>query len=549
MDIFTNTVKGKYSLGDEETESQLRAVLWCFLCAFAIMTVCTRSSFLYVFNLWDDVNSYFTMGKCMFRGFVPYRDLFDQKGILLYFIYGIASLISPTKFTGVYIMEIIAAGLSLLAILKIYQLYLEPSTFPYILTPVTGAVIYSSWNFYWGGSAEEFLFPAIMWGMYLSVRHFRRRYPEPMGYWTVLFGGILAGVVLHIKFNSLGFFFAWMMMVFFADIIGSRAVKEAFISCFVFLGGMLLVTLPFVIYFGIHGAIDDWAYVYIYKNVFEYAKTLTLSERVAAFYDIMKNHVLNNPVVYGFIILGILYFPAACISTALYEDLNKKVRRDRFFVNVGVMELINMGLLFAFLVIVMFSGGVSILYYSFPINGFVIFGFVPFCYIIEKLIQANIEKRTHGRRYYGKILENGLAFTLSMVSFIAAIALTFTTSVNPKVMGLTADQLWLFKFRDYIRSTGIEKPGLINENCFDAGLYTVLNAEPICYYYQTQTLNMDEVLEVQKSYTHSGEADFVLSCDIYPEGVDEYYDLVLTEDIDIYMFKHTYYLYRRKPVE
>ena len=42
------------------------------------MMICTRSSLLYVFNLWDDANSYFTVGKCIFRGFVPYRDLFDQ---------------------------------------------------------------------------------------------------------------------------------------------------------------------------------------------------------------------------------------------------------------------------------------------------------------------------------------------------------------------------------------------------------------------------------------------------------------------------------------
>ncbi|MCR5671139.1 MAG: hypothetical protein K6G10_09050 [Butyrivibrio sp.] len=549
MEIFTHAVKGKYDLGDEEKESGLRAFLWCLVSAFVIITICSRSSFLYVFNLWDDANSYFTMGKSMFRGMVPYRDLFDQKGILLYTIYGFASLISPTTFLGVYIMEVIAAMLSLWAILKIYQLYLEPGAFPYILAPLTGALIYSSWNFYWGGSAEEFLFPAIMWGLYLSLDYFRYRYPDPMDYKTVLAGGLLAGCVLHIKFNSLGLFFAWMMMVFFADIIGGKDVVKAFISCFVFLGGMLAVTLPFLLYFGFNGAIDDWGYVYIYKNVFEYAKKLTFSERAAAFYDIMKNHVLNNFPVYVFITIGILYFLTSTISSYVPEDINKKCRRDRFFVEMGIFELINMGMLFAFLIIVMFSGGVSILYYSFPINGFAVFGFVPICYIIEKLMQIRIEKKTHGRRYYGRVMEQGVAFVIALMGLIATGFIVFAFSVNPKVMGLKSDQLWLYKFRDYIRSTGVENPGVINENCFDAGLYTVLDVTPICYYYQTQTLNMDEVLNVQKSYTHSGEADFVLSRDVYPEGVSDYYSLVLTEDIDIYEFKHTYYLYQRNAEE
>ncbi|MCR5156179.1 MAG: hypothetical protein K6C96_05825, partial [Butyrivibrio sp.] len=120
MDIFTNTVKAKYDLSDEIPDSKLKSFVWSLLCAFVIMTVCTRSSFLYVFNLWDDANSYFTVGKCIFRGMVPYRDLFDQKGIMLYFIYGIASLISPVTFRGVFIMEIIAATAALLGILRIY---------------------------------------------------------------------------------------------------------------------------------------------------------------------------------------------------------------------------------------------------------------------------------------------------------------------------------------------------------------------------------------------------------------------------------------------
>ena len=509
------------------------------------MMICTRSSLLYVFNLWDDANSYFTVGKCIFRGFVPYRDLFDQKGIMLYFIYGLSSLMSPTTFRGVFVMEIIAAVASLMAILKIYQLFLEPRSFPYILTPLTGAVIYSSWNFYWGGSAEEFLFPFIMWGMYLSLRYFRSEYPKPMGYRTVLVGGVLAGCVFNIKFNSLGFFFAWMAMVFLADIIGERAIAKAFWSCMIFLGGMGIATIPWVIYFGIHGAIDDWLYVYIYKNVFEYSKKLSFAERMAKFYDIMKDHVFNNFPVYLLITVGIVFFLASAISTAIGEDRHSLIRRDRFFINIGIMELINIGMLFAFLIIVIFIGGVSLPYYSFPINGFVVFGFIPFCYIIERFLKRRIEKNTHGRNYEGAILDSGIAFALSIISCFAAVAVAYFTSVNVKTMSLKAEDLYVYKFKDYIESTGIEDPGIINEFSFDVGLYTVLDVEPICYYFQTQTLNMQEVLDYQKQYLHSGEADFVVSVNYEAEGIGDRYDLVMTDRLQFYKFDQTYYLYQR----
>ena len=55
-------------------------------CAFLILLFTTRSSFFYMCNNWDDVNSYFSMGKGMMNGMVIYRDLYDQKGPYLYLL-------------------------------------------------------------------------------------------------------------------------------------------------------------------------------------------------------------------------------------------------------------------------------------------------------------------------------------------------------------------------------------------------------------------------------------------------------------------------------
>ena len=497
--------------------------IWCLLSAFLVITVCSRSSFLYVYNIWDDANSYFTVGKCIFRGFVPYRDLFDQKGIMLYFIYGLASLASPTTFAGVYIMEVIAAFFSLLAVFKIYQLFLRSEVMPYIITPITGAVIYSSLDFWWGGSAEEFLFPFVMCGMYLSVRHYRERYPEPMEYKVVLFGGLLAGCVLNIKFSSLGFFFGWMAFVFFAD-LAVKAVKKAFVSCLVFLGGMGIATLPWIIYFGTNGAIYDWVHVYIYKNVFEYSKKLPMGERLVRLYEIVKNHATGNELVFSLVFIGMVYFTVAAIRTAVK---GKESGNDRIFISLKFSELFNLGMMLFFLVFVLFIGGVSLLYYPFPMNGFVIFGFIPFCYIIEGLM--------------GEKTGNVIA----LISLAASFAICWFTSVNVKSMYLKEEDLYLFKFRDYILASGVEDPGIITEFTFDVGLYTVLDVEPICYYFQTQTLNMDEVLEYQKQYLHSGEADFVVTSNCGAEGIGDRYDLVMEDHLVFYNFDQTYYLYQR----
>lgn len=55
------------------------------LAAFILLLFATRSSFLYPYNDWNDANSYFSVGKALFHGKMPYRDVFDQKGMYLYF--------------------------------------------------------------------------------------------------------------------------------------------------------------------------------------------------------------------------------------------------------------------------------------------------------------------------------------------------------------------------------------------------------------------------------------------------------------------------------
>ena len=87
---------------------QLFAALWCLLCAAAALAVCSRSSPLYPTNDWGDANIYFTIGRGMLEGLVPYRDLLDHKGPLLYFLHAAAALVSDSSFFGVWLWEVAA---------------------------------------------------------------------------------------------------------------------------------------------------------------------------------------------------------------------------------------------------------------------------------------------------------------------------------------------------------------------------------------------------------------------------------------------------------
>ena len=139
---------------------------WCFFTSLFILTFTTRSSILFPYNNWDDVNSYFTMGKGLMNGMVIYRDLYDQKGPFLYLLYGIGYLISHKSFFGIYIFEIIAGTIFLTFAFKLIKRHSSTSV-ALVLIPLVAAGVYSSRSFYWGGAAEEFCLPMLAYTIYI----------------------------------------------------------------------------------------------------------------------------------------------------------------------------------------------------------------------------------------------------------------------------------------------------------------------------------------------------------------------------------------------
>ena len=78
------------------------ALAACAALAALMLLFASQCSPLYPINLWDDANCLLTVGRVMRRGGVLYRDIYEQKGPLLYLIHALAACVSDTSFWGVY---------------------------------------------------------------------------------------------------------------------------------------------------------------------------------------------------------------------------------------------------------------------------------------------------------------------------------------------------------------------------------------------------------------------------------------------------------------
>lgn len=185
-------------------------------CSVGLMSVCTQSSPFYPLNGWVDAQCYFTVGKSMVHGQVLYRDIFDHKGPLLYFLHGLASLVQKNNFLGVWLLQIAAAGCFLGLSYKVLRLLGGPRWAALAALPFVGMVCYTSVSYLAGDSAEEFCMPLLLAGAYCILKAYRQK--QPVSWRWALATGALAGCVLWVKYSMLGFYLAWGVLMLAATL-------------------------------------------------------------------------------------------------------------------------------------------------------------------------------------------------------------------------------------------------------------------------------------------------------------------------------------------
>ena len=495
--------------------------------SFLLMLLLTRSSFLYPYNNWDDSNSYFSMGKSMFHGILIYRDIFDQKGPYLYFLYGLCSLVSGTTFRGVFLMEIFLGAADLLLIGRILKLFCRPQTAAF-LSPILLACMCASKSFYWGGCAEEICLPFLQFPLYMLLRtlqHSRRTGFSPR---DVFLSGLCCGFVFCVKFTLMGFFLGLALSV----ILTCRSFREFARLAGWFLLGTLLPFVPWVIYFGITGGLDDWYRVYIYTNVFLYSDFGANSHGASAsqkIYDLAKLLywlILDNLQYFIFVIAGLLWM---------------LLRKGASFA-----ERIAPALMFALTFLFIYIGGAHLPYYAFPLTAFAVTGMAGAGVLLDRITAKAARKRTVSA---GNIVRITAGILLSLVISYAVI---FRCSWNMDYLGTPKDQIFLTSFTEDInkdREAGIvdkDHTTLLNIGCLDSGLYTTTGIYPTCYWFQTQTLPGGEVDREQLSYILEGRTDYIVARDSYPEAIFEHYEQIDEFHQTLQPQDFTYYLFRKK---
>ena len=243
-------------------------LIFLVLTATATITVVSTCSPLYPFNLWDDVNCFFTLGRGIIHGKVPYRDLYEQKGPLLYLIFALAALISEKTFVGAWIIESVMASVFSVFSWKTAKLFVTPARFTIALVPVMTSLIYTVYLFNFGGNAEELCFPLITVAFYIGLRSIVKGDGLPENRDAVVCG-LITAALFWIKYTFTGFMAGFCIYIL-ALAVKRKSFARLWSLVWRFLCGFTIVTVPIILYFLVNGSVKYLWEGYFYNNIFLY---------------------------------------------------------------------------------------------------------------------------------------------------------------------------------------------------------------------------------------------------------------------------------------
>ncbi len=436
--------------------------LLCAGSALVCITLCSRSSPLYPMNDWMDANAFFTVGKSMWEGLMPYRDLYDQKGPLLYLLHAMATLVSNTSFFGVYLLELIPAAAFLAISMQTIRLYRPEASNLWI--PVIAAIVYSSRAFCQGDSVEELCLPLIAYGMYLGLKTLRTS--TEITFRECLMLGITSGCVLWLKYSLLGFYIGWFLVYASARILEKNSSAIFKTSGSIALG-VVLVSLPILGFYGINGALLDMWDVYFYNNIFSYSDASVeaiSSSPIFALFTGYLSFARFNPIVLIIVIIGLFH-----------PNISKKERLLQLSCAVVMFLLI-------------YGSGRRYMYYSLAYAALLPLGIAATDQLLP-LMKKNI----------------------SALVCIGCLVFTLTQSENIPFMAADKSDLPQYKFAAIIKNT--QDATLLNYGILDAGFYFAADIVPNCRYFCHLNIPMPEFAENQNRYLREGLTDFVVTQD------------------------------------
>lgn len=285
-------------------------------------------------NYGGDSEIFILVGKAISEGKILYKDIFDHKGPILFFINALGYKVGGIK--GIFFLQIINLTIIQILVYKISRLYFKSKFLS--LIPVWSIFFVFASSIDDGNVSEEYSIPFVLLSLYFYLKYLlSNKIKHPLQYSFIY--GVCLSVISLIRFNN-GVVIGSIIIVLFVFLLINRQYLDLVKNCLCFCLGFFLLFFLVSIYFIKNKILNEFIYATFifnikYSGVYPRAPFLSYSELLisgfvllpilllyATLYIYRKN--LSSSFVYLSLLIGIFSFASIRMGGGLlhYQMLN-----------------------------------------------------------------------------------------------------------------------------------------------------------------------------------------------------------------------------------
>ena len=280
----------------QKKKEKIFIILFCAFMGTVCIMVNSMNSFLYKFTENNDAHCFVTTVRCMFRGDVLYKDVYEHKGPLLYFLYALGFWIYPKSFAGIAAVEAVFYSVYVFFAYKITELFVDKKVFRYLITLCTAWISSSDIAFDGGGQCEELTLPFLCITMYIVLKYYKKEYPNKIKARDVILIGMCFAFTFWIKYTLTGLYLGLVILIVVYQ-VKDKTAKNLGFYILEFIAGFCIGSLPVIVYFAINSGFADLIHVYFYNLIFVYSQNGREKLHLLDYFlkkDYLMNHLWNT---------------------------------------------------------------------------------------------------------------------------------------------------------------------------------------------------------------------------------------------------------------
>lgn len=257
-----------------------------------------------------DSSMFLYFGKGMSRGLIPYTDMFDHKGPVLFFIQYLATFLGDNLNLGIWIIEVIWFSITCIVVFKTCTLFIKDQLLSSVAIMLNVGLIIRC--FEGGNLSEQYALLFIAIAFYLFNKLIQQSTLSNFEYIVI---GISGALVFFIRANMVALWLVYCLYLLITGLLNKEKKELLRQVIFIFIGGISVVIL-IILYGLVTNSLSDMIQQAFLMNI-KYA-SVSITEKIGAGTKFFE--FLNLAGIFFFIVVYLIYFLGLERKTIVFKQ-------------------------------------------------------------------------------------------------------------------------------------------------------------------------------------------------------------------------------------